>query len=292
MRHSHDAITHFDLPALERRAGLQLRDLAITILRREHCADAEEREIHPDGKILRLTRVEIIRVRIVHMRERREIHLQHIVLIKLRIEVADAVVAFGQLVHDFFRIGFLRSVFPGRLCVIRFRDAFLLRFRLCLIARVLFLGGVDGDFLAEIFAAQTLTPEMTRFFKIARRRLVLAVDDDLFIRVEHELLGLQQLVRVGDTFIHALTKPVEDFVGGTGVGLLASADGEIVQIGAVVCEPGQIFLREMQPLLVQCLNVAVKELLGIIIVEAMTAEMVHFQRGGRHVGDQRVVAAW
>ena len=70
------------------------------------CADAEERQAHVDGKILRVLVVQIIRVRIVGVRERLEIRLEHIGAVPVGGHVEIPAVMAGQRVGNLGIIGF------------------------------------------------------------------------------------------------------------------------------------------------------------------------------------------
>ena len=78
LRDGDDAVFFVHLLALRRRAaGHERADGAIAVVLAELRADAEQREVHADGKILRMGRAEIIRVRVVGVAQPVQVGLQH-----------------------------------------------------------------------------------------------------------------------------------------------------------------------------------------------------------------------
>ncbi len=102
--HRDDAVIGFDRPAAFGGAARhQPLNLAVAILRPEQGADPVERQLHANRKSLQLRFAEILRVRVVHVRERRQINLEHVVIIIFLERPQYAGVAAGDDFDDFVR---------------------------------------------------------------------------------------------------------------------------------------------------------------------------------------------
>ena len=73
-----DAVARFEQPAPRRRAaGHEFVNFAIAVFRPQRRADAEQGQVHGDREIVHLRVSQVVRVRIINVRQRVEIHFKH-----------------------------------------------------------------------------------------------------------------------------------------------------------------------------------------------------------------------
>ena len=98
----HDPVADLEeFAAGGRTARHEFANFAVAILGLERGADADERQVHRDGKILGLPPAHIIRMRVVSVGERGEVDLQHLVLLPLLHRVKGPLVTAGKGLDDF-----------------------------------------------------------------------------------------------------------------------------------------------------------------------------------------------
>ena len=187
LRHGHDAVAGLELFVLGGgAAGHEPGDLAVTVVEPEFRADAEEREVHADGELVQSLLVEIIRVRIIDVRQGREVFAQHVLVVPVGKHAEAALVAVRERLDDLFVDGL------GGLDGIR--------------GRRIFLGVLKSKFHLQIFIAQILPPDFFGLVRILRVGQILAAGGDALVGLEFKLLVLQQVGRVG----HALLQPCDE----------------------------------------------------------------------------------
>ena len=83
-------------------------NFAVTVqVRCQDGADAEKLEVHADGEIVRAYLVHIIGVRIVNVRQRGKINLQHILVVPFLEHAKVSMVAPREQINDFLGVGLL-----------------------------------------------------------------------------------------------------------------------------------------------------------------------------------------
>ena len=122
LRDGHNVVALLESFAFFRRTAVnELIHLAITIVLAELRADAEKRQVHADGKILRVLGVEVIRMGIVGMRQRVEVGLQYVRAVPVGCHVQIPAVVPLQRVGDFRRGGFGQGQNHGAVGLAKFR---------------------------------------------------------------------------------------------------------------------------------------------------------------------------
>ncbi len=185
-----DPVVRFQFFAAHGRAGLELLDLAVTVLGAEQRADAEQRELHRDGKVLQLRLAHVVGVRIIDAGQRGEINLQHIVIIILVERPQNAVVAAGDDFDDFVR--------------------FLL-----------------VQFLLQVFVAEPFPPEFPGFSQIFRAGEGFAVEDEALALAARKikLFRFEEVQDIVILLVEAFAEARKDYPRRRGVALL----GEIIK---------------------------------------------------------------
>ncbi len=321
--HGDNPVADLDLFAFHRRAGFEFLDLAIAVqVGRQHRADAKEREVHADSEVFGRAGVHVIGMRVVHMRQGREITLQHLVGIPFLEHVQHPVIAAREQIGDFFGVG-LGLARGRRLCAGlrsrrggggsgcgrsgRRRNGCLVGGRaeggpVCRAGS----GGVgfgrraagelvgfgtrfdSGELFLEIFETQPFAPEPAGFLQVARIRCFAAIRQDALLAAEIERIGLEQQIGVGDALGEPFQKPVEDLVRRGGVGHALARDRQVIQLGAIAFELGQVLLGKVQMLRIEHFQITIEESRRKLVVERVLPIMRPFQQAGHDKGDASV----
>ena len=176
-------------------------------------------------------------MRIVRSRQRRQIKLQHVIVVVFVQRAHHPRVAAAQKLHN-FSVVLLLKLFDDRFhnLVVRIlavalldqlidilrsllthllldRGKHLLRlFRVQLFRHQSpdLVRPPDRQLFLQILVAQPVPPNLLRFRHVLRPRLVLADHHILFIRVEREFLRREQIRHVSVLLVQALDKPHEN----------------------------------------------------------------------------------
>ena len=115
------------------------------------------------------------------------------------------------------------------------------------------------------------------------------VEQNVFVGVEFEFVVLQQFIHIVGVLLNAFQVSLVNVISGREVGGAVGADGEGVEIRLVVCEFGNVGLKEIFVPLIQRFQITVKKFLGKIRVEQLLRVVKFLQQPRRHVGDARIV---
>jgi hypothetical protein len=103
LRDGDNAVFFLQLLAfLRRAAGQEAADGAVTVLGLQLGSDAEQAEVHGDGKAVELFVAEIVRVGVVHVSQRGQINLHHVVVVPIPEGAQGPMVAVGEGFNNLF----------------------------------------------------------------------------------------------------------------------------------------------------------------------------------------------
>ena len=169
-----NAVARFEQPAPGRRtAGHEFVNFAIAVVGPQRRADADQGQVHGDGEVVPLRAPQVVRVRVIHMRQGVEIHIQHF----LGREFSHALQQTGIATHE------------GRNDV----------------------GGVLArEFLLQILSADVLPPNFMGCIKVQRARSFLAVEREGVVPGKIKLPAMQQVRGVRDALVQPFQITLED----------------------------------------------------------------------------------
>ena len=136
-----------------------------------------------------------------------------------------------------------------------------------------------------------LPPELPGLVEVLGIRRVAAVEQDVFVGVEFELVLLEQVVHVGDVLFEAFDEPLVNGESGRQVGGVMAAKRERVEIGPVMREFGEVRLQEIFMARVEGFHVIVEKFSGHLRVQRLLRVMIILQKPRRPIGDVAVVRA-
>ena len=108
-----------------------------------------------------------------------------------------------------------------------------------------------------------LAPELSGLFEVLRIGRLAAVQGVTVVPREIELLAPQQFGNERDALLDSLQEPFEDFTRRAGF----PRQSQVVEDSPVLVEIVQVGFEEIQTLAVECLQVAVEEAGGNVVIE-------------------------
>ncbi len=205
LRHRHDPVARLQLAAERgRSAGDQLVNRADAVLVGQRGADAEQRKIHGDGQRLHGFLAHVVRMRVVDVRQRVQVDLQHLVVAQRADRAQLLLVTVNQC--------------PGHV-----GDRLV------------------GQLLLQHLGPQRLLPQLARGGQVGRALGVLAVEGEAVVAGERETAGSEQGRVERDLLLQPLDVTREDDVRRSGV---AVRPGRLGQGGAHRAELGHVALEK------------------------------------------------
>ena len=250
-----NAVARFEQPAPGRwAAGHEFVNFAIAVFGPQRRPDANEGQIHGDGEVVHLRAAQVIRVRVIHVRQGIEIDVEHFLGGEFSHRLQEASVATGESRDD---VGGM-------------------------LARELFL---------QILGADDLPPKLTGGIEVRRAWSFLAVIVVRIVSGKIKLLALQEVRDIRAALVQPFQIALED---GTLWSDVALAAGHLGQARTEEVELLRIGLKKQNVGWVEGIEVAVEKSRGQFVIELVMRELGLLQQTrseSRNVAVGRIVRA-
>ncbi len=278
--HPDDAVAHLELAHLEGRTADDEtldRGPALVLVLLQHRADSGEGLVHPDAEVVVLLLGEVFAVRIVGRGDRLDEERGDVLGRVLLDPLEDGVVAVRDLLVD----GFLRVRVV--LVDLRFLAGLLRLFRGL---GLLLLDRLGDELLAEQVALDQVAPELVVLLARLGPLGILPRDLDGAVGIEGEGFRDGEFLGQLDPVAEALLVDGEDFEGGLDVPLPHA----IVDVRAVFrVESVDVLLGEIDPAVVEHLEIGIEGELGHLVVERLAEEMLLLQHSDHAQGEVAIL---
>src|SRR6266478_958363 len=223
---------------------------------------------------------EIIRVWVENVRQRGKVYLEHIIIIPVG-EVAElAMVSMPKGVNDFFGFGFRFGIGSSD-----GRRSFVLG-SLSLFASVEF-----AQFFLQIFELQAVPPKTLGLLKVFGIGGFMTIDSDAFVRIEGELLSLEQFFDIGNALLQAFDEALKNLAGRMRISRVPGL-GQMDEISAIMFKISKVSLDKMHVLRIEGFEVPIEKLAGNGFIEGLVEIVQLLEQLCRNKGHMAVQRAW
>src|SRR5438445_6193209 len=150
---------------------------------------------------------------------------------------------------------------------------------LSLLARVLL-----AEFFLQIFESQAISPKSFGLWQILGIGQFMTIDGNAFVRIEGELLRLEEIFGIGDALLQPQHEALENLARRVRIGDVPAL-GQVVEISAIMGRFFEVGLDKMEMLRVEGLEVAIEKLTRDRFIEGLMEIMQLLEQPCSDIGN-------